>query len=142
MRKHAGDTMPSVSVVVPACNASATVDRTIESLRRQSMPDWEALVIDDGSLDGTASTIERHAAEDGRITLIRQATAGAGAARNAGRAVARGTWIQFLDADDELSHDHFAAMLEAARALPQAGIHIVSASGRGRVCDVVWPSVV
>src|SRR3546814_7149914 len=77
MRKHAGDTMPSVSVVVPACNASATVDRTIESLRRQSMPDWEALVIDDGSIDGTASTIERHAAEDGRITLIRQENAGA-----------------------------------------------------------------
>ncbi|MCJ2180070.1 trifunctional glycosyltransferase/class I SAM-dependent methyltransferase/polysaccharide deacetylase [Novosphingobium album (ex Hu et al. 2023)] len=114
--------MPSVSVIIPAYNASATIDRTVESLLRQTMPDWEALVIDDGSTDSTATTVQRHAAQDPRIKLTKQKNAGASAARNTGLAGAQGTWIQFLDADDELSPDHFAVMLEAAQAAPQAGL--------------------
>ncbi|MCT2398391.1 glycosyltransferase [Novosphingobium mangrovi (ex Huang et al. 2023)] len=114
--------MPSVSVIIPAYNASATIGSTIESVRRQSFPDWEVVIVDDGSTDGTVSAVERHVAGDDRFTLVRQANGGAAAARNTALATVRGTWIQFLDADDRLAEDHFETMLAAAAATPGAGL--------------------
>ena len=72
---------PAVSVVIPARNAAATLDAALDSLHAQTMPDWEAIVVDNGSTDGTATVAHTHAARDPRVRFLR-AEAG-GAARHA-----------------------------------------------------------
>ncbi len=93
---------PPVSVVMAAHNAATTITEALASLERQTHASWEAVVVDDGSTDETAEMVERMAARDPRIRLIRQAQQGAGAARNAGLAVPGHPWVLFLDADDWL----------------------------------------
>ena len=59
-----------VTVAIPAYNAASTLDETLLSVRRQSYPELEILVIDDGSTDATAAIAQRHAAVDARVTLV------------------------------------------------------------------------
>src|SRR5438034_11633591 len=92
-----------VSVVIPAFNASATIDETIRSVRSQSHRDLDIIVVDDGSIDDTVAIAQRHAAYDSRIRIITQCNAGVAAARNAGWRAARADFIALLDADDLLT---------------------------------------
>ena len=89
-----------VTVIIPAYNAGATLDQTLQSVRSQSYRDIEILVVDDGSHDHTPSIAARHAAADGRIRLISQANGGVASARNKGIAEANGKLIAPIDADD------------------------------------------
>jgi glycosyltransferase involved in cell wall biosynthesis len=89
-----------VSVIIPAHNAGATLDETLKSVRDQTYPDLEILVIDDGSTDSTAAVASRHARIDSRIRILRQPQGGVAAARNRGLAEARGEYVAPLDADD------------------------------------------
>ncbi|MDE2485979.1 MAG: glycosyltransferase family 2 protein [Alphaproteobacteria bacterium] len=91
---------PKVSVIVPAYNAEAFVGRTLASLRAQTFTDFEAIVVDDGSTDGTAAVVAEIAAADPRVRLIRQPNGGVAAARNRALAEARGPYVANLDADD------------------------------------------
>ncbi len=91
---------PLVSVVVPAYNAAAFIERTLNSVCAQSWSELEILVVDDGSSDDTADIVHRLAAGDGRIRLLRQENQGVSAARNLGIENARGEYIALLDADD------------------------------------------
>jgi glycosyltransferase involved in cell wall biosynthesis len=86
-----------VSVIIPAHNAEAFIGDTIESVLAQTRLPAEIIVVDDGSTDGTAATIQRFGS---RIRLLRQENRGVTNARNAGAAAARGEWLAFLDADD------------------------------------------
>lgn len=90
---------PAVSVVVPLFNKRATIGRTLASVLGQTFADWELLVVDDGSSDGSADYVEA-CFQDPRVQLLRQANAGPARARNNGAAVAKGQFITFLDADD------------------------------------------
>jgi hypothetical protein len=92
---------PRFSVVIPAFNAAATLARAIESVRAQSWPAHEIIVVNDGSTDATA---EIAAGFDG-VRLIRQKNSGVSVARNAGAAAASGDWLAFLDADDWYAPD-------------------------------------
>lgn len=98
------------SVILPARNAAATLAETLASLRAQTFPDWEALVVDDGSTDRTAEIAREAAAVDARIRLVSGPGQGPGAARNAGLAQARADWLLFLDADDLLEPAHLDRM--------------------------------
>jgi succinoglycan biosynthesis protein ExoO/succinoglycan biosynthesis protein ExoU len=94
--------MTRSSIVIPAYNAAATVERAIGSALEQTERDIEVLVIDDRSTDATAAIVTRMTRRDSRVHLLRQATnRGPAAARNRGIAHARGEWIALLDADDE-----------------------------------------
>jgi len=73
-----------VSVIVPAYNAELTLDETLRSVRAQTHGALEILVVDDGSTDGTAALVARHATEDNRVRLLTQANGGVAAARNHG----------------------------------------------------------
>jgi teichuronic acid biosynthesis glycosyltransferase TuaG len=101
---------PRVSVITPVWNAAATLEETVASVRAQSLSDWEMLLVDDGSTDGSAALIAHLAAEEPRIrALATGVNGGAGVARNLGIRAARGRYIAFLDADDrwrpeKLSH--------------------------------------
>lgn len=97
---------PTVSVVLPALNAAPTIKRAIDSIRAQTFTDWELIVVDDGSSDGTAEIAV--ATGDPRVRIIRQSHAGLVAALNFGLASAHGTLIARMDADDESHADRFA----------------------------------
>ena len=107
---------PTVSVVIPAYNYGRYIAETLRSVQAQTLADWECIVVDDGSTDDTATVADRLAADDPRIRIIRQVNRGQPAARNAGLAVARGRYVQLLDADDLLEPRKLqrqAAMLDA-----------------------------
>ena len=104
--------MPQVTVVIPAYNAEKYIGETLESLRAQTLYDWEALIVDDGSTDATGDVAAQAAAKDERIHVIRQENAGVSAARNHGLREARGTYILFLDSDDTLTADSLHAFCE------------------------------
>jgi glycosyltransferase involved in cell wall biosynthesis len=89
-----------VAVVIPAHNARATIDATLSSARAQTYQQIEIVVVDDGSTDATAASVERHIRADPRVKLLRREHAGVAAARNAGIAHSRAAFIAPLDADD------------------------------------------
>lgn len=91
---------PKVSVIMPAYNVDRYVGRAIESLQRQTMGDFELLVVDDGSTDRTGEICDRLAERDFRIDVFHTPNGGAPAARNHALDRARGTYVQFFDADD------------------------------------------
>ncbi|TQM90353.1 glycosyltransferase family 2 protein [Roseinatronobacter monicus] len=106
------DPLPQVSVLLPAYNAEAFLGRAIRSVRDQSFPDWELLIVDDGSADGTAGLAQAESVKDARIAVYSsQRNMGAAAARNLGLEHARGRYIAFIDADDEWLPEKLEAQL-------------------------------
>jgi glycosyltransferase involved in cell wall biosynthesis len=91
---------PLVSVIVPTYNYGAHIGETFDSLRRQTLADWECIVVDDGSTDDTAEVVARAARLDPRFHYAWQANQRQAVAKNTGLARARGKYVQFLDADD------------------------------------------
>ena len=132
-----GTGTPLVSVIIPCFNASAWIAQTLQCVTTQTHANLQILAIDDGSTDDTASVLQRQA--DARITVIRQANAGAAAARNTGLALARGDFVQFLDADDLMSPDKIARQVAAAGALGPRGV-LAARWGRfrERIDDTRW----
>ena len=104
---------PKVSVVIPVYNNEAFVRETLDSLKNQTFPDFEALVVDDGSSDSSASIIREYEASDKRFHYIFQENSGAGPARNNGMKRARGEYISFLDGDDLYDPDYLKRMTGA-----------------------------
>jgi glycosyltransferase involved in cell wall biosynthesis len=100
---------PEVSIVLPTYNRADTIGRAVDSVLRQTCEDWELIVVDDGSSDGTAERLE---GRDPRVRLLRQANQGVYAARNAGIALGRGRFVAFLDSDDEW-RPHFLELTQA-----------------------------
>ncbi|TAN51562.1 MAG: glycosyltransferase family 2 protein [Rhodospirillales bacterium] len=92
----------SVSIIIPAYQSAATIRYALASVAAQTVKPLEAIVIDDGSSDGSTDIAEAMRGEMNGIDLvvIRQTNKGAGAARNAGCRIAKGEWLAFLDADD------------------------------------------
>ena len=93
---------PTVSVIIPCYNGGTTIGETLESLQKQTFDDWEAIVVNDGSTDNSMEIIHKYQAQDSRIVQIDQENQGLPGARNSGLAVARGEYVNFLDADDLL----------------------------------------
>lgn len=91
---------PRVSVIIPVYNAEKYLKECLDSVRGQTLKDIEIICVDDGSADGSPAILADTAREDGRVRVITQPNAGAGAARNAGIAAASGEYLAFIDADD------------------------------------------
>jgi glycosyltransferase involved in cell wall biosynthesis len=100
-------------VVIPAFNASATIDETLRSVRSQSHRELEIIVVDDGSTDDTVAIVQRHVAQDPRITIMKQRNLGVAAARNAGWQAARAGFIAFVDSDDLWTRSKTERQLQA-----------------------------
>lgn len=93
--------IPAVSVIIPLYNGAAFVEQAVMSILRQTLADFECLIVDDGSTDGGYELCERHFADESRVQLFRNAkNSGPGYSRNYGLRMARGKYVAFLDADD------------------------------------------
>ena len=115
--------MNHISVVIPAYNASATIERAIHSVLVQTIAVDEIIVIDDGSLDRTSEFVRQLASESNLcIKLIQQANANAASARNHGIAVSRYDWIAFLDADDYWEPDKIQRQLNVLQRYPNVSV--------------------
>lgn len=106
---------PKISCIVALYNKGSCVKQTLHSLMSQTMTNWEAIVVDDGSTDHGPEIVRDLARLDKRITLITQPNSGVSSARNAGLDAARGEFIHILDADDLLYPNSFATLLSAVR---------------------------
>lgn len=95
---------PLFSVVIPVYNRKDFITESIASVLNQNFRDWELLVVDDGSTDGTAEVVKSYS--DPRIRYLYQDNAERGAARNLGIRNAQGEYIMFLDSDDRFLQDH------------------------------------
>ena len=119
-------TTPTVSVVLIFYNGEPFLDEAIRSVREQTFPDWELLLVDDGSTDGSTGTARRHAAElPERIRYLEHpghANLGMSAARNLGFAHAAGRYVTILDADDVLLPEALQTLVHALEAHPRAAM--------------------
>jgi hypothetical protein len=105
---------PWCTVVIPLYNKQRTIARAIASIRAQTCQDFEVVIVDDGSTDGSLAAVMACGIDaDPRFRVVRQANAGPGAARNAGALRARGHCLAFLDADDEWLPGHLQHAFDA-----------------------------
>jgi glycosyltransferase involved in cell wall biosynthesis len=116
--------MPKISVIIPCYRQAHFLPECIGSLQEQTFCDWEAIVVDDGSPDGTTEVAEAISTVDRRVKLHRKANGGLSSARNAGLAVATGRYIQFLDADDMIFPEKFEADLALLANLNEPAIAV------------------
>ncbi|HLX29949.1 MAG TPA: glycosyltransferase family 2 protein [Casimicrobiaceae bacterium] len=104
-----------VSVIIPCFNQGRFLPFALDSVSRQSHARWECIIVDDGSTDETARIAAEHASADPRIRVVSQSNRGLSAARNAGLALAKGRFLQFLDADDWIAPDKLPRQVAALR---------------------------
>jgi len=111
---------PAVSVVLPTFNRAPLLCDALQSVLEQSASDFELIVVDDGSTDGTAALLEEVASVDARVRPVHQENGGTASARNAGIEHARAPWIAFLDSDDVWLPGYLAGQIAFAAAHPEA----------------------
>lgn len=108
--------MPAISIIVPVYNSQTYLKECVESVLTQSFSEWELILVDDGSTDGSNDICKRFASTDHRIRVITKPNGGLSSARNAGLDIAKGKYMFFLDADDELYPYSLSHLYEIAEA--------------------------
>lgn len=106
---------PLISIIVPVYNGEKTLGRCLDSVLQQSFQDFEVIVVDDGSRDGSSRLCDNYSRKDPRIHVIHQENAGVSAARNVGIREAQGEYITFLDSDDYWLSSHLEQYYHAAQ---------------------------
>ena len=106
---------PVVRVIIPVYNAAEHLASCLDAVAQQTLDSIEVICVNDGSTDGSADILNRFAALDARVRAIHQENQGAGAARNAGLAAAKGEYVIFLDADDLYEPTMLEQMVARAR---------------------------
>ena len=111
-----------ISVVIPLYNKEIIIEKSLNSVLSQDYSDFELIVVDDGSTDGSVAIVEK--IFDNRIHLIRQKNSGPSKARNVGVQYAKGDWILFLDADDEMQPGALRCFSNYISKVPKADMFI------------------
>ncbi len=106
------DKKPTVSIIVPVYKTEAYLEKCVESIRSQSFSDWELLLVDDGSPDGSGALCDLLAGRDARIRVIHKENGGVSSARNAGLKAAAGSFVSFIDSDDWIEPGMIAWLLQ------------------------------
>lgn len=131
-----------VSIIIPVFNAAKDLDNCLKSVMSQTFQNYEVILVDDGSKDGSSEICDKWANEKDKIIVVHQVNAGANAARAKGVDLAKGEWITFVDADDTISPNYLSALygccegtdivcgrIEGEKSLPKK-MHIVEARAR------------
>ena len=103
-----------LTIIVPMYNVEATIGRCVRSITAQTFADYELLLVDDGSPDGSASLAESFAMDDSRITVLHKANGGLSSARNYALDRCRGDYVTFVDGDDEIAPGTLEAVMDEA----------------------------
>lgn len=115
--------MPEISIIIPIYNKKRHIADTVRSVLDQSFEDFELLLIDDGSTDGSGELCDELAASDGRVVVIHTENRGVSAARNKGLEHASGRYVGFVDADDRIDKT-FLEKLRAPMISEDAGMSV------------------
>ena len=99
--------MAFISVVIPAFNVENQLRKCLDSVLNQSFTDWELILVDDGSTDGTSKIADEYACKDVRISVIHKKNGGVSSARNLGLEMVKGKWVTFVDSDDFIESSFF-----------------------------------
>lgn len=110
------DTTPAVSIILPVYNVERYLAKSLESITRQTFTDYECILVDDGSTDGSGALCDAMAARDSRFVVIHQPNSGLPTARNVGIEAARGKYIGFMDSDDYAHPDMYKVLFECITA--------------------------
>lgn len=102
-----------ISVVIPVYNAEMVIERIVRQVLAQTYANLELIIVDDGSRDKTGAVIDRLALEDKRMRVFHTPNGGVSKARNKGIKEAKGKYITFVDADDEITPDYLVHMISA-----------------------------
>lgn len=102
---------PRISIIIPVYNAASCLDKCVTSIRSQTFENYELLLVDDGSTDGSGVLCDKYAATDDRIKVFHQVNGGVSSARNLGIDKARGEWVTFVDSDDWLETDFLESLI-------------------------------
>ncbi len=120
--------MPSISVIMPCFNVEKYMEKAIDSLLGQTFSDFELIIVDDGSTDGTGSIADAYAEKDARVRVFHQENAGAPKARNNAMKQASGKYLFFMDGDDwaesNMLEDMFAAAEKDSLQVLVTGFYI------------------
>ena len=109
---NCGNSNPMISVIVPVYNSREYLSEAVHSVLNQSYEDWQLLLIDDGSTDGSGEECDQYAESDKRISAFHTENRGYNKARNIGLENAAGEWILFLDSDDFLARDALERLID------------------------------
>lgn len=112
------------SVVIPLFNKELYIEKTLRCALNQTYQDYEILVVDDGSTDGSVEAVKRVCSD--KVRLIHQENQGVAVARNTGIDHAKGTYISFLDADDEWNEDYLETINSLTEEFPQSDIYVTA----------------
>lgn len=110
------ESRPKLSIIVPVFNAERFIDRCMKSIYAQTFTDYEIILVNDGSTDKSDEICKKYQSQDDRITYIKKENEGAGSARNAGLAVAKGEYIAFPDVDDWFEPEMYAELYELVKS--------------------------
>lgn len=137
-------TRPIVSIILCTYNRKHLVRRAIASVLRQTFTEWELVIVDDGSTDGSGKILRTAAGRDPRIVTLRHANRGLALSRNAGVAAASGKYITFLDSDDELEPTHLEKRARYLQSHPSVdaihgGLRSLGPRSKQYVADATRP---
>lgn len=121
-----------IAIIIPAYNVGKYIAQCLCSLREQTYTDWQAIVVDDGSMDNTASIVQAFVEADKRFTLLQHSTnKGQSAARNIALRQATGDYICFVDADDWLDKNYLQTLISnmGDKDILQSGYRRVTGNG-------------
>ena len=105
--------MEKVSLIIPVYNVEKTIFRCLNSIKKQTYHNFEALIINDGSKDNTAAICDYFAMNDKRFVVFHRENAGVSVSRNFGLENSTGSYLMFIDGDDEIRPDHIKKYVEA-----------------------------
>ncbi|WP_051697984.1 glycosyltransferase family 2 protein [Prevotella sp. 10(H)] len=123
----------NISVIIPVYNTEQYLEECLDSLLLQQFQDWECLLIDDGSTDGSGNICDRYAQKDSRFRVFHTINSGVSAARNLGIEHASAPYIAFIDSDDTVDSTYlsqlYEAIIEQKTELVVCGIKLIRQSG-------------
>lgn len=127
-----------ISVIVPVYNVEKYLSKCVNSILAQTYQNFEIILVEDGSSDGSRAICDSYAAKDGRVHVIYQTNKGVSSARNAGIGIASGEYIMFVDSDDYLREDCFYTMLDQIQGCDYVACGLVheDADGTKLECSV------
>ena len=132
-----------VSIITPLYNSERFVGQTIESVMAQTYPEWEMIIVNDGSTDKGADVVSCYAAKDKRIRLLEQENGGCASARNHGLSEAKGRYYCFLDSDDywdpEFLEEQLRFMTEKRAAIVTCSVRRVDENGKAILSPQIVP---